>query len=35
MEKKEFLKKLLLAVIGDKMLESRVKYEVDGFGIRW
>ena len=33
-EKKVFLKKLWLALVGDKFSELRVDYEVNGFGIR-
>ena len=33
-EKKVFLKKLRLALIGSKFSELRVKYEVNGLGIR-
>lgn len=32
--KEVFLKKMWLALMGAKFLELRVKYEVDGFGIR-
>ena len=33
--RKVFLKKLWLALTGDKVSELRVKYEVNGLGIRW
>ena len=35
MEKKVFLKKLWLALIGSKFLDLREEYEVDDFRIRW
>ena len=33
--RKVFLKKSQLALMGGKLLELRVEYEVNGFGIRW
>ena len=34
-EKKVFLKKMWLALMGGQSLELWVDYEVDGFVIRW
>ena len=33
--KRVFLKKLWLALLGSKFSELRVKYDVNGLGIRW
>ena len=33
--KRVFLKKLWLALLGDKFSELQVKYDVNGLGIRW
>ena len=33
--KRVFLKKVWLALLGDKFSELRVKYDVNGLGIRW